>query len=391
MTSSAFRPHTVATALGLALWAGAAAGHFAGSPALALAAWAMLGAGGLVWAAVAWRRAGGAATPSGAAGNGGAASSPAALTAALMSRLDDAAKTWTCHLGTAQTQMGDATAQLLKNFDDILGHLDGLIGAPGSGATLGSTSDEKRSQLLQACETQLRGLLQNFHGFVQTRNEVMTSVRGLTEASSGLRSMAEDVSKLARQTNLLSINATIEAARAGPSGRGFAVVAGEVRRLSAESGETGRRIGEQVNQFGERMQQALAHATRTIDSDRRVIASSENTINDVVEQVDATVNQLHERAVEQSASGALVKTEIEQLLVALQFQDRVQQILDQIGASIGSAVATLQQAMRDGVAPDANAWQALLAAGYTTDEQRAVNGGQPGAGRAQASAETTFF
>jgi methyl-accepting chemotaxis protein len=245
--------------------------------------------------------------------------------------------------------------------------------------------------VLQECETQLRDLLQSFHGFVQSREEVMSSVRGLTDASSGLQSMAEDVSKLARQTNLLSINAAIEAARAGESGRGFAVVAGEVRRLSAESGDTGRRIGEQVNQFGQRMQLALSQATQTTESDRRVISASEATINSVVERVDSTVTELQARATEQSAHGALVKHEIEQLLVALQFQDRVQQILEQLNTSIQGALGEMQQSLRSGKAPDKVAWQAFLTAGYTTAEQRVVSTGARTAAPAKAAAETTFF
>jgi methyl-accepting chemotaxis protein len=308
---------------------------------------------------------------------------------ALIALLDDAQRTWTSHLGTAQAQLGDATTQLLKNFDDILAQLDGLIGS-AAGAAAGQGGGG-RASVLEDCESQLRDLLQALHGFVRSREEVMSSVRGLTDASSGLRSMAEDVSKLARQTNLLSINAAIEAARAGESGRGFAVVAGEVRRLSAESGDTGRRIGEQVNQFGDRMQQALAQATQTTESDHRVILASEATINSVVERVDSTITELHERAAEQSARGGLVKHEIEQLLVALQFQDRVQQILEQLNSSIQGALGEMQQSLRSGRPPDKAAWQAILTAGYTTAEQRVVSSGPRAAPASKGAVETTFF
>ncbi len=310
-----------------------------------------------------------------------------------MLRLDDAARVWTTHLGTAQTQLQDATAQLLQGFDDILRELDSLIGpngthGPGHEAAGGI---DQRAAVLQRCESQLRSLLANFQGFVESREQVMGSVRTLTAASTGLRTMAEDVSKTARQTNLLSINAAIEAARAGPSGRGFAVVAGEVRRLSAESGETGRRIGQQVHAFGDVVNDALTRATQNTETDTQVIHASERTINDVVEQVDAAVAQLHSRAVEQSAQGELVKAQVEQLMVAFQFQDRVKQIMDQVHDSIHSATAVLQQALQTGQAPDADAWQALLSAGYTTAEQRAVTSGEAAPAAPQATTETTFF
>ncbi|MEY3252669.1 MAG: hypothetical protein RL227_1642 [Pseudomonadota bacterium] len=318
-------------------------------------------------------------------------SAHAQVTQELLERLDEAACTWTAHLGTAQSQMRDATEQLLAGFMQILDQLDTIIDRPGQGGAPTAVAVDARAALLQQCENDLRGLLTNFQGFVQSRDQVLGSVSQLSGASQGLRDMAEDVAKLARQTNLLSLNAAIEAARAGPSGRGFAVVATEVRRLSAESGETGRRIGERVGDFGNHMQTALAEAAQSTDRDTAVIHASEATINRVVEQVDSAVSQLNERAAQLSAQGELVKAQVEQLMVAFQFQDRVHQIMDQVGDSIRKAVASLQQTLPSGQAPDADAWKALLSAGYTTDEQRAVAAGQAPARSGQATSETTFF
>jgi methyl-accepting chemotaxis protein len=319
-----------------------------------------------------------------------ATSLPAEVTTALLKRLDDASRTWCTHLETAQTQMRDAINELLRGFDDILTQLDTLIGVGDAGAGA-SRGDDSRAAMLAQCEEQLRQLLRNFDGFVQSRETMLGSVRALTAASGNLRTMAEDVSKLARQTNLLSINAAIEAARAGPSGRGFAVVAAEVRRLSAESGETGLRIGTQVNDFSNCIQQAMAQATQTTEADTRAMHASEDTINHVVQQVDGAVTQLHERATEQTAHGELVKDQVQQLLVAFQFQDRVHQIMDQLRGSMTAAIESLNKDLRQGRIPDAGAWQALLGTGYTTAEQRAVTRGQAVPVKPQTAVETTFF
>ena len=310
----------------------------------------------------------------------------------IVERLDEAARTWTTHLGTAQTQMREATEQLLQGFLQILEQLDAII-EPDRGNSRTSVSADaldQRAQILSNCEASLRGLLENFHSFVQSRDEVMQSVRSLAGASASLGDMAEDVAKLARQTNLLSLNAAIEAARAGPSGRGFAVVATEVRRLSTESGDTGKRIGAQVSQFGQCMRAALSQAAEHTEHDAGVIRESEQTINQVVEQVDSAVAQLNARAQELSARGEAVRTQVEQLMVAFQFQDRVHQIMDQVNQSIASAVACLQQSLLEGRAPDAAIWSELLSAGYTTDEQRSALGGTASAGSASSS-DTTFF
>ena len=303
----------------------------------------------------------------------------------VATRVDDAVATWSTHLATAQGQLRDAVEQMLGAFGDILGQLDGLIDE-GQGR-----EGEARLAVLGDCDAQLRGLLRHFDGFVQSRNEVLDTVRTLGAASDRLHTMAEDVSSLARQTNLLSINAAIEAARAGTAGRGFAVVAAEVRRLSAESGETGRRIGTQVGEFNDRMQQALQQATQTAVNDTEAIQASESTVGRVVEQVNLTVGELQQRSAEQSAQGALIKSQVEQLLMSFQFQDRVHQILDQLRDSMAQAAATLHQAAASGEAPDAHAWAALLAAGYTTAEQRAVASGHTAPAAPARHTETTFF
>lgn len=304
-------------------------------------------------------------------------------------RLTQASALWSTHLGTAQAQMHEATQSLLGGFTTILQTLDTIV-APSGAA--GDSADEvdARAAMLGSCERQLRELLDTFSHLVASRDGMMGSVRSLSTASQSLAQMAEDVSKLARQTNLLSINAAIEAARAGESGRGFSVVAAEVRRLSTESGTTGKNIAEQVGQFGSRVRQALQEADAHAQRDAQAVSSSGQLVNDVIARVDSTVSDLNARAAELRERGALVKAEVEQLMIAFQFQDRVHQILDQVRNSMAQAAERLQGALAEGRVPDAAEWEALLTAGYTTDEQRhAASGGASAS--ASASSETTFF
>ena len=314
--------------------------------------------------------------------------------AAFAGRLDEAALTWTTHLSTVRTQMSEATGHLLESFSRILAELDMIVSPPLTGASLAAVSanvDERAATLAQ-CEQHLQGLMQRLQDFVQSREQVVGAVRSLAASSAGLRDMADDVGKLARQTNLLSINAAIEAARAGELGRGFAVVATEVRRLSHESGQTGKRIGDQIQQFGDRMQAALSQADAQAQGDAAAIAASRATINQVIADVDGAMTQLNERAADLRTRGENVKAQVEQLLVAFQFQDRANQILDQVSNSIASAVLCFNAALAAGQPPDAPAWTAMLGAGYTTAEQRQVGAAdKPGAAAEASSAEITFF
>ena len=300
------------------------------------------------------------------------------------SLVEAATQLWTTHIQPAQTQMRDATDELLKGFIAILDELDKIT---SDGHSPDARALDNRAGMLQQCEQELLALVRNFSTFVESRDKMLATVGGLDQASTGLRGMAEDVAVIARQTNLLSLNATIEAARAGEAGRGFAVVAAEVRRLSAASGETGKRIGDQVGDFGRQVHQTLAEASARAEVDRSLVSESERTIGSVIERVNTTVTELNLRASELGAHGAMVRTHVEQMMVSFQFQDRVQQILDQITQSMSTASARLGEAAGQDNLPDAQEWNALLSAGYTTDEQRAGRG----SAAKQESSSATFF
>jgi methyl-accepting chemotaxis protein len=69
----------------------------------------------------------------------------------------------------------------------------------------------------------------------------------------------------------------------------------------------------------------------------------------------------------------------------------VHQIIDQVNGSMVGAVQQLRESLAEGRAPDAAAWTALLSAGYSTDEQRALADGGTAAPTPTAQTETTFF
>ena len=300
--------------------------------------------------------------------------------------LGHATQTWVTHIQSVQQQMREATDHLLQGFISILDELDKIT---ASGKSVGNNSLDQRADMLQACEQELHALVRNFGSFIESRDKMLGTMNSLGRASVGLRTMAEDVGVIARQTTLLSLNAAIEAARAGPAGRGFSVVAAEVRRLSSASAETGKHIHDQVQDFSASVQQTLQEASARAEIDRSMVGDSERTIVSVIERVDGAVGELHNRAAELGVRGEAVRGYVEQMMVSFQFQDRVQQILEQIANSMQAVTERLHEATAQGDLPDLQAWDTLLSDGYTTDEQRSRR--MSGGAAQPQTASATFF
>ena len=293
--------------------------------------------------------------------------------------IEEATRLWSTHIGTVQSHMRDSMNEMLDGFMSILGQLDQIT---ASGTQDAATDGQ--AGLLSQCERDLLALVRKSQEMARSRDEVLGTLRGLEQVSSGLNDMAEEVGVLARQTNLLSLNATIEAARAGQAGRGFAVVAAEVRRLSTASGDTGKRIGSQVHAFSQQVHDTIRQTATNVQADQQAIRESEQTIGSVLERVGSTMRELNHRAEDLTARSEAVRQLVERLMVAFQFHDRVHQILDQITRTMDEA----SQRLRDGEPPNPAEWIALLSAGYTTLEQHAVHAGQPAENKAS---EATFF
>ena len=115
-------------------------------------------------------------------------------------------------------------------------------------------------------------------------------VRTLGESSQQIGQIVEAISSIADQTNLLALNAAIEAARAGEHGRGFAVVADEVRKLAAESQESAEQIKERILTI----QKDTAHAVEAMEEGKTEVQLGAKAIRDVGEQFQDIMGQVND-------------------------------------------------------------------------------------------------
>jgi len=133
----------------------------------------------------------------------------------------------------------------------------------------------------------------------ETARTTNGQVEGLAEAAQKIGAVVSLIQDIAEQTNLLALNATIEAARAGEAGKGFAVVASEVKSLATQTAQATKDIGEQITGIQSATGDAVG-AIRTIAETIGEIHEIATTIASSVEEQEAATREISRNAQEAS-------------------------------------------------------------------------------------------
>ena len=241
------------------------------------------------------------------------------------------------------TETSTAMGQITTNIDRLNGHV-----------AYQSDSVTRSSQAIEE-------MLANISTVTQTLVKNSGNVRELSSASESgradLHNVAEDIQEIGRQsqglleinkvmkniasqTNLLSMNAAIEAAHAGEAGRGFAVVAGEIRKLAEDSGEQSRTISAVLRKIKGSIDKitestdTVLNRFATIDSGVRTVSEQEANILGAMEKQDAESKQILDAVVQLNEITGQVKKGSMEMLEGSREVIRESQNLEQVTGEI---------------------------------------------------------
>ncbi|KID36069.1 methyl-accepting chemotaxis protein [Pseudoalteromonas maricaloris] len=206
----------------------------------------------------------------------------------------------TAKYGQQQLSQGDtiiaASDQVSHSLQSIVHNTDQVYQANTESLHFVRGSSQSLTQLVAEVK-QITTLLGNFS----------STVSGLKENSENIRNILKMVEEFSDQTNLLALNAAIEAARAGEAGRGFAVVADEVRALSVKVNAATRQISDFINQMnvlvGETNQESEQLISHSSSAEKAISDTSQGFISmsddfernqAQLEEIVSAVHQLEE-------------------------------------------------------------------------------------------------
>jgi methyl-accepting chemotaxis protein len=207
-------------------------------------------------------------------------------------------------VSTAATEL-EAAAGTLTSTAEVTQELAGAVAAASEEASTNvqsvASATEEMTSSIQEIGRQVQESSRIANDAVAQAKKTDARINALSQAAGRIGDVVKLITAIAEQTNLLALNATIEAARAGEAGRGFAVVASEVKALASQTAKATEEIGTQIGAMQAATDESVT-AIKEIGGTIGRISEIASTIAAAVEEQGAATSEIA-RNVGLAASG----------------------------------------------------------------------------------------
>ena len=236
--------------------------------------------------------------------------------------------------------LADTVNSVSSAIGELAVSINQVAGSAREASTLSLEADRKAKDGGIAVER----LVQSTREIADDIGSVVKKMQELGSASERIGNIVEVIDAIADQTNLLALNAAIEAARAGEHGRGFAVVADEVRKLAENSAQSTREIGMLVKDIQAKTDEVVKSTTasgKKAESGLQMADVAGRAIADIsgaVAEANRLIEQISTAAREQAAGSSTIVNSVEQMNTLMREAARS---LEEQNVSNGQIVATI--------------------------------------------------
>lgn len=220
---------------------------------------------------------------------------------------------------------------------------EGTSSQAGAVATISENMDNIDVSIRRNAEncSDAREKMAQLNDLVRNGNIEMTELSKAVESvgnmSEDIRKVVDSIDAIAFQTNILALNASVEAARAGNAGRGFAVVADEVRQLAGKCAQESQKTGELIAKCLSEIEKARKHTGTTFDCFETIMKHSE--------EIGTTVSAISEDSNAQAERSGLMKDEIIKVSDVVQSNTATAEETSAAATSMASNAAGLYRMM----------------------------------------------